>query len=351
MEPQQQPQIYDATLKSFFGDEVTDILPALIPGAEFISECNVELDRTIIKPDLVFLGRLNGELCIINMELQSNEDTMMELRLLLYHVALHHKHKIPVVSVILYPFEAKYPVPPYRERSGKNTLLKFKYGVYVLCEKDARKYVHRHRICLYTLLPGMKHATVPLLKQALREMRQHYTNDKRFGDHLARFQTIMWRSTTMSEPEKREIEEELKMVYTIDRFIDGNPYIENRIEKAAAERAEKIAAERIEKIAAERIEKIAAERAEKIAAERIEKIAAERAEKIAAERKAQGMAQGMQRLMLDAIKERFPALANQAQPRIERIQDTDALETLFRHLLTATTESDARRILQIQEQQ
>jgi CRISPR/Cas system-associated protein Cas5 (RAMP superfamily) len=114
----------------------------------------------------------------------------------------------------------------------------------------------------------MKNATVPLLKQALREMRQYYTDDKRFGDHLARFQTIMWRSKVMNEPEKREIQEELKMVYQIDRFIDGNPYIENRIEKAVAERAEKIAAERV--------------------------------------------AQGMQRLILDAIKDRFPALADQA---------------------------------------
>jgi hypothetical protein len=61
---QRQPQIYDATLKSFFGDEVAEILPALIPGVEFMSECNVELDRTIIKPDLVFRGRLQGELAI-----------------------------------------------------------------------------------------------------------------------------------------------------------------------------------------------------------------------------------------------------------------------------------------------
>src|SRR5436309_14569410 len=115
---QQQPQIYDATLKSFFGDEIADILPALIPGAEFISECNIELDRTIIKPDLVYRGRLQGELVIMNMELQSNEDTTMEQRLLLYHAALHYKHQLPVLSVILYPFKTKYPVSPYRERRG-----------------------------------------------------------------------------------------------------------------------------------------------------------------------------------------------------------------------------------------
>jgi hypothetical protein len=194
VDQQQQPQIYDATLKSFFGDEVAEILPALIPGAEFISECNIELDRTIIKPDLVFRGRYQGELAIIN-------------------------------------------------------------------------------------------------------------NDKRFSDHLVRFQTIMWRSKTMGEPEKREIEEELKMIYKIDQFIDGNPHVEERVAQRRAEE------------------------------------------------RAKGRAEGMQQLILDAIKARFPALADQAQPQIEQMQDTDALETLFRHLLTATTERDARQILQIQEYQ
>jgi hypothetical protein len=343
VEYQQQPQIYDATLKSFFGDEVADILPALIPGAEFLSECNIELDRTIIKPDLVYRGRLQGQLCIINMELQSNEDTTMEQRLLLYHAALHHKHKLPVLSFILYPFETNYPVPPYRERSGDDTLLTFDYRVYVLWTKDARTFVQRHLVCLYTLLPGMKHAAVPLLKQALREMRQYYANDKRFGDHLARFQTIMWRSTTMKEPEKREIEEELKMVYKIDRFIDGNPYIEDRIEKAVAERVEQRAAQ----IAEQRAAQIAEQRAAQIAEQRAAQIAEQRVAQIAEQR----VAQGMQRLILDAVKDRFPALADQAQPLIEQIQEADALETLFRHLLVATTERDVRRILHIQKKQ
>jgi hypothetical protein len=54
MEVQKQLQIYDATLESFFGDEVAAILPALIPGAAFVSGCHIELDRTISKPDLVY---------------------------------------------------------------------------------------------------------------------------------------------------------------------------------------------------------------------------------------------------------------------------------------------------------
>jgi hypothetical protein len=137
----------------------------------------------------------------------------------------------------------------------------------------------------------MKHATVPLLKQALREMRQHYPRNKQFGDHLVCFNTIMQRSTTMTEPEKQEMEEELEMVYKIDQFIDGNPRVEKRVER--------------------------------------------------------GVARGMQRLILAAIQDHFPALADQAQLQIEQIQDTDTLETLFRHLMTTTTEEEARKLLHI----
>jgi flagellar biosynthesis/type III secretory pathway protein FliH len=153
----------------------------------------------------------------------------------------------------------------------------------------------------------MRHATVPLLKQALREMRQYYPDNKQFGDHLVRFNTIMQRSTTMEEPDKQEMEEELKMVYKIDQFIDGNTHVEERVERGIAQGI--------------------------------------------AQGRTEGRAEGMQRLILTAIKDRFPTVVAQAQPQIERVQDTDALEMLFRQLTTATTEREVRRILHIQESQ
>jgi hypothetical protein len=287
--------MYDETLKSLFGQEVAEILPILIPEAEFISGDNIEIDRTIVKADLLFWANYKGQRCLVNMELQSSQDDTIVMRLLMYHACFHYKHKVPVLSVLLCPFETKFPDPPYREQVGDEALLTFEYKKLPLWEKDARVYVQEHHVCLYTLLPAMRHATVPLLKQALHQMRQHYTSNKRFGDHLVRFNTIMQRSTTMTEPEKQEMEEELEMVYKIDQFFDGNPRVEKRVER--------------------------------------------------------GVARGMQRLILAAIQDRFPTVADQAQPQLEQIQDTDTLETLFRQLMTATTERDVRRILHIQENQ
>jgi len=111
--------------------------------------------------------------------------------------------------------------------------------------------------------------------------------------------SLLLKSSTLTDEQKEEMKEELKVIYKYDQFIDENPDVQERVERGIT----------------------------------------------------QGIAQGMQRLILDAVKERFPALADQAQPLIERIQDTGVLETLFRHLLTATTERDVRCILQIQEKQ
>ncbi len=80
--PEQQP--YDSALKSLLGDEVAEILPNLLPGAEFIGEQNIEIDRTTLRADLVYNIRYRGALHILNMELQTDADEDMPLRMLKY---------------------------------------------------------------------------------------------------------------------------------------------------------------------------------------------------------------------------------------------------------------------------
>jgi len=136
----------------------------------------------------------------------------------------------------------------------------------------------------------MKHATVPLLKQALREMRQHYPDDKEFGHHLVRFHRIMQRSTTMDEQDKQVMEEVLKMEYAYDQLIDDNPDVQKRVERRQVELA--------------------------------------------------------QQLIIEAIQSRFPALATQAQQQIAQIQKPNVLKKFFLQLTSATTEDEVRKLLQ-----
>jgi hypothetical protein len=69
---------YDNTLKALFGDEVAQILPALLPDSHVVGEENIETDRTKLKADLVYNVIYRGEPHILNVELQTNSDSKMD---------------------------------------------------------------------------------------------------------------------------------------------------------------------------------------------------------------------------------------------------------------------------------
>src|SRR5215471_1754874 len=135
-----QVQPYDGTLKTLFGDEAAEILPQLLPGTELLHDQNIEIDRTTLKADLVYNTRYKGLPHILNMELQTDEDDKMHLRLLQYHANLLEKYEKPVLSVVLYPFERKVPIPPFKEMSGDEALLIWKYLVIGLYNLEAERF-------------------------------------------------------------------------------------------------------------------------------------------------------------------------------------------------------------------
>jgi hypothetical protein len=53
-----QPQEIDNTLKVLFGKEATKILPRLVPEVEIITDQNIEMDRTTLRADLVYMTGL-----------------------------------------------------------------------------------------------------------------------------------------------------------------------------------------------------------------------------------------------------------------------------------------------------
>lgn len=77
----------------------------------------------------------------------------------------------------------------------------------------------------------------------------------------------------MDEQDKQAMEEVLKMEYAYDQFIDDNPEVQKRVER--------------------------------------------------------GYVEGMQQLIIAAVKDRFPALATQAHQQIAQIQKPDALKKIF----------------------
>lgn len=313
VEHRKRQQIYDNTLKALFGDEAAEIIPRILPHTQVISEQNIEIDRTKLKADLVYYTTYRGTPTILNMELQTKAEKHLEHRLLQYHVGLHAKHELPVVSLLIYPFKTKVQRPPYEEKIAGEVCLTFQYKILCLWEMDAELFVRDHVVCMYTLLPAMRGANAPLLKQALQEMAQHYTRGQ-LGHHLIRFRNIMERATTMSEQDKREVEEDLDMLYEYDEFIDDNPHVQKRMTKSW------------EKGLEEGLEKglLKGEEYGKKMGERF----------------------ALRQLALDVVQSSFPDLLELARERIDRISDAPALHKLILQLMRINEQETMRRYLE-----
>jgi hypothetical protein len=289
-----QHQPYDNALKSLMADHAAEIIPQFIPGAELVSEQNVEIKRELLRPDLVYLIKYKGKPHVLNLELQTASDRNMVHRVLLYHVELHIDYVLPVLSVILYLFETNVPTPPFREESEDEALLTLKYDVVTLWTHDAREYVQNGILHMYTFLPAMKGANAPLLLQAIKQMEQHYDRPQ-FVRHLIRLMRLLQRSTTMSELDKQLVKEELLTMY--DSLIDENPDVQERVARSEARGEMK------------------------------------------------GELRGLRKMVLEAVKDTYPSLEELAQEHVQLIEQPDALRQLVRLIYKTSDEPNARWLL------
>ena len=286
-------------LKHYLGKKQIRSDPYLLPGVEFAGslrdeERNIEINRSMLKADLVHRIYYMRLLAILNLELQTKDDPGLLLRMLQYHLALYEKHKLPVISVILYLFQTAVKLPPYQLMCLDETLVSFHYKVICLWELDAQPVVKNHILSLYTLLPGMRGANADLLKQALEEIVKSYRRQQ-IGSHLLRFHRVMWRSKTMSYQEKLEIQDTLETQYQLDEFIDENPVVLERVARGEA----------------------------------------------------RGEIKGLQGSISKILQVRFPTLASisQVQQAVSGVQDVEKLKQLEWDLLLASDEQVAIRLL------
>ncbi|MGI9062156.1 MAG: hypothetical protein ACR2H5_26695 [Ktedonobacteraceae bacterium] len=283
-----QHQPYDHALKSLMGDHAAEIIPQLLPDTEVIREQNVEIKRELLHADLVYLVNYRGEAHTLNLELQTNADEDMALRMLRYHVELLIAYRLPVLSVVLYLFEANIPESPFRETSdnAKEELLTLHYQVLTLWTLDAREYVEKRLIVMYTFLSAMKGANASLLIQALEEMKQHYTQPE-FVRHASRFRTILNRSNTISMQDKRIVED--YMEYHYDSLLDEDPEVKERV--------------------------------------------------------ARGKIEALQEMAMEVVNDQYPTLAELAQERVLLIKQPEMLRQLVKQIYKAPDESTARWVL------
>lgn len=114
--PQEQQQPYDNLLKSLLEGQEKQMLPFFVPDVEYLETLNVEVIRTPLRVDRVYLVRQKGRKKIVHLEFESGPNNDMAARLLDYHTYLYRKYKKrPVISTIVYPFPTKMAQSPLRE--------------------------------------------------------------------------------------------------------------------------------------------------------------------------------------------------------------------------------------------
>jgi len=138
---------------------------------------------------------------------------------------------------------------------------------------------------MYTFLPAMKNAGVPLLREALSEMKRYYTRDD-FINHMARFRIILNRSTSLTEQEKQMVHDD---IYEYNSLFDEDPEIQAMVAKGKIEVA--------------------------------------------------------QQLLNEIAKFRFPLLVEVIQQRTASIQNVDMLSQLAKQIAVAKDEQTARWVL------
>ena len=282
---QQETQLYDRALKSLLGDEAAEILPQLIEDVVLVSEQNIEIDRSTLKADLVYNVLRKDKPRILNLELQTGYDKNMPVRLLKYHVGLHDKHKLPVISMVMYLFNTTIPESPYIEKDGDEIILTFHFRVLQLWTLDAQHFVQNRIIAMYTLLPAMKNVNAALLIEAIEELKVYYTPSQ-FGEHLARFRTVLDRSTTLSEQEKKIVEEQIQ---EYNSLIEGSAFFQQKSVEASV--------------------------------------------------------RGAQEIVTIIVDTRFPDLAELAQQRVTRVRDISSLGQLAKQLVAAPNETVVKELL------
>ncbi|MEO8970658.1 MAG: hypothetical protein ABI406_03550 [Ktedonobacteraceae bacterium] len=294
---QQQP--YDNLLKSLFEGQEKQMLPIFLPGAEYLATLNVEVVRPPLRVDRVYRVKYKGKKSIAHIEFESRSNNGMADRLLEYHAYLRRKYKLPVISIIVYPFPTKMAESPLRETFDDEELLIFRFRVFPLWEQQAEQYINEQAVVMYALLPTMEGANASLLHKAIDDMVKYYKgNDAKLAAELRWMGIALRRVKTLPRNEKREIQERLNMW---DDLMERDPKM-RKIRKESEARGE-------------------------------------------AKGKVQGLAEGLQKAVITAVKLRFPPLTELAQQKVSRVRQPEMLNLLLDQMTEVPDEDAARSLL------
>jgi len=265
-------------------------LPVLLPGAEYEATLDLEIIRPVMRVDKAFKILYHKKDYIFYLEFEVKYDQYLKQRLLVYNAVLHHDHNLPVITIVMYPFRVRMAVSPLRIPD----ILTFRFRTLALFELDAEEFVRQHHTAMYPLLPTMKNVHDELIGQVVQELVELYREDEvSLSQQIVWLKLLLERTDTVPPLEKAKIKERLSM---FDQLFEESPLIQAQREKGRQE----------------------------------------------------GLQEGIQRiqrLLVTAVRTRFPDLAEFAQQQAKQFDDAGTLELLVQRVMTAPDASTVRWLL------
>jgi hypothetical protein len=162
----------------------------------------------------VFQVVYDGGTCILHVEFQTGSDQELHSRLLAYNSLLYRDHKLPVITLVVYPFQATTARSPLRIQTplGNKRLVTFHFETLRLFKLHAWNVIQQRQICLYPLLPTMKGIQGDMIVRAMEELIVLYQNDKEsLRQQFVWVKLLVERSSTILEKKREQILRRLSM--------------------------------------------------------------------------------------------------------------------------------------------
>ncbi len=293
----QQP--YDNSIKGIFKEDAEELIPNFLEDASFINVLDIEVLRPPMRSDSAYVILYKDKPAILQMEFQAGEDEEIVHRALVYHAGLVRDYRRPVISIIIYLFRSTTTESPLKMTIGGEEQLIFHFKVITLWTLDAQKYIAKHAVSMYPLLPAMKNADAGLLMQAIDELVERYKHSEaRLARHLLWFSVFLRRTDTLSAQDKLKVEDRLN---AFEYLLEHDEYVQKQ--RALGQQIGR------------------------------------------EEGKVEGKIETAQQILLDLVQKRYPALVALAKQRTATIQNAEAIRTAIGLMIDVSDEASARAIL------
>ena len=329
------PQKYDTSFKALVESQASDILPLLLPGAAYEKTLNVEIIRSTMRADKVFKVQYCGQEHILHLEFETGSDGKLCSRLLVYNSVLYRDYKIPVITIVVYPFPVNQAVSPLCIKSNGMEILSFHFRTLPLFTMDAEQFVQEHRACMYPLLVTMNGVHAEMIAQVMQELTELYRNNEAsLAEQFTWMTILLERTATIGALEKSRIEEKLKM---FDQLWDESPRVQKMKKQYRDEGRKESEKERL-RLQQELVK--GKQEAEQKFLNLQEQIPAMH-EKDTADQKVKDRRSSL----LSVIRVRFPNLTEIAQQRVELLDKPEVLDLLIELIVAAPDANTARLLL------